>query len=135
VCCPVARYCLAHAHCPVLAVPPPRPGPARRPRPARLGIPPPPARPRPSQPAQPDAVTPTHQTASPAQAGAACASPGPGQPGRTRWQRPVRGTLARYRTPQLRPTTSPVPGANHAPRQRRQTPPELICIRRPSRPT
>jgi nucleotide-binding universal stress UspA family protein len=23
VCCPVARHCLAHAHCPVLAVPPP----------------------------------------------------------------------------------------------------------------
>ena len=22
-CCPVARYCLAHAHCPVLAIPPP----------------------------------------------------------------------------------------------------------------
>ena len=22
-CCPVARHCLAHAHCPVLAVPPP----------------------------------------------------------------------------------------------------------------
>ena len=23
VCCPVARHCLAHAHCPVLAIPPP----------------------------------------------------------------------------------------------------------------
>jgi nucleotide-binding universal stress UspA family protein len=58
VCCPVARHCLAHAHCPVLAVPPPRPDPARRPRPARLGIPPPRPRPPPSQPAQLDALTP-----------------------------------------------------------------------------
>jgi nucleotide-binding universal stress UspA family protein len=39
----VSRYCLAHAPCPVLALPP------TRPRPARLGIPPPRARP-PDQP-------------------------------------------------------------------------------------
>jgi hypothetical protein len=47
----------------------------------------------------------------------------------------VGGTPARYRTPQLRPTTSPVPGANHTPRQRRETPPELADLHAQTQPT
>src|SRR5262249_50637310 len=102
VCCPVARHCLAHAHRPVLAVPPPDLAPPTRH--ALRALPPPPP-PPPATPSCPARLPATHAT-----------PPAPRAPGYPAWSNPMAG-----------------PGANHAPRQRRQLPPNrLICIHRPS---
>ena len=65
VCCPGRPSLPGSRPLPGAGRPRPRPGPASRPRPARLGTPPRGLDPGRASLPQPDAVTPTHQTASP----------------------------------------------------------------------